>query len=141
MKLHRGRMIDHVQLRSGDLAATSKFYAATFKVLGIEHEVADDHFSADELWIDALGKGEAKSKTHVHLAFQGKDEAMVNAWHKAGLKAGGTDNGAPGERKEYHPGYYAAFLLDPDGNNVECVYHGPQERSADSVEISFEMPT
>ena len=62
---------------------------------------------------------------------------MVEAWHRAGLKAGGEDNGAPGERP-YHPGYYAAFLLDPDGNNVEAVFHGAANRSADSVEITFE---
>lgn len=61
---------------------------------------------------------------------------MVEAWHKAGLAAGGTDNGEPGERP-YHPGYYAAFLLDPDGNNVEAVFHGPADRSVDSVEVSF----
>ena len=55
-------------------------------------------------------------------------------FHRKGLEAGGRDNGAPGER-DYHPGYYAAYLLDPDGNNVEAVHHGPAERSADSVEI------
>ena len=62
---------------------------------------------------------------------------MVDALYRAALGAGGTDNGAPGERP-YHPGYYAAFVLDPDGNNIEAVYHGAAERSADSVEISFE---
>lgn len=62
---------------------------------------------------------------------------MVEAFHKAGLAAGGTDNGAPGERP-YHPGYYAAFLLDPDGNNIEAVFHGEAERSAASVVVTFE---
>ncbi len=61
---------------------------------------------------------------------------MVDAFYKAGLAAGGTDNGAPGERP-YHPGYYAAFLLDPDGNNIEAVHHGPAKRSAASVTITF----
>lgn len=61
---------------------------------------------------------------------------MVDAFHKAGLVAGGRDNGAPGERP-YHPGYYAAFLLDPAGNNIEAVYHGPARRSTGSVEITF----
>lgn len=61
---------------------------------------------------------------------------MVDAFYKAGLEAGGTDNGAPGERS-YHPGYYAAFLLDPDGNNIEAVHHGPANRSAASVKITF----
>ena len=58
----------------------------------------------------------------------------VQAFHRAGLEAGGRDNGAPGERK-YHPGYYAAFLLDPDGNNIEAVFHGPAEYSAESIVI------
>jgi len=61
---------------------------------------------------------------------------MVDAFYKAGLDAGGTDNGAPGERP-YHSGYYAAFLLDPDGNNIEAVFHGEAKRSAAAVEISF----
>ena len=62
---------------------------------------------------------------------------MVEAFHAAGLAAGGKDNGAPGERP-YHPGYFAAFLLDPEGNNIEAVFHGPANRSAASVEIAFE---
>ncbi|TIL72305.1 MAG: VOC family protein, partial [Mesorhizobium sp.] len=66
-----------------------------------------------------------------------KDRAMVDAFYKAGLDGGGTANGAPGERQHYHPGYYAAFLLDPDGNNIEAVFHGPANRSAASVEITF----
>jgi catechol 2,3-dioxygenase-like lactoylglutathione lyase family enzyme len=70
----------------------------------------------------------------VHLAFQAKDQAMVRRFYEAGLAAGGRDNGAPGERN-YHPGYFGAFLFDPDGNNVEAVYHGPAERSAASVVI------
>ena len=62
------------------------------------------------------------------------DRAMVDAFYAAALAAGGRDNGAPGERR-YHPGYYACFVLDPDGNNVEAVYHGPGQRSAASVVI------
>ena len=61
---------------------------------------------------------------------------MVEAFHRAALANGGRDHGAPGERR-YHPGYYAAFVLDPDGNNIEAVHHGEAERSAASVEISF----
>jgi catechol 2,3-dioxygenase-like lactoylglutathione lyase family enzyme len=71
-----------------------------------------------------------------HLAFQAQDQAMVEAFHKAALANGGTDNGAPGPRP-YHPGYYAAFALDPDGNNTEAVFHGPAQRSAPSVKITF----
>ena len=72
-----------------------------------------------------------------HLAFQAKDRATVDAFYKAALASGGKDNGAPGERP-YHPGYYAAFVLDPDGNNIEAVYHGEAKRSAPSVKITFE---
>ena len=65
------------------------------------------------------------------------DRATVDAFYKAGLAAGGRDNGAPGERPDYHPGYYAAFLLDPDGNTIEAVFHGEAKRSAPSVTINF----
>ena len=71
-----------------------------------------------------------------HLAFQAQDRAMVDAFYKAALAHGGKDNGAPGERA-YHPGYYAAFVLDPDGNNIEAVFHGDAQRSAASVKITF----
>jgi catechol 2,3-dioxygenase-like lactoylglutathione lyase family enzyme len=133
MKLQLGRLIDHVHLRARDLAATKKFYRAIFDTLGVPYVDDDRHLQCDELWIDALG-GDRQSATHVHLAFQTPDREMVNRIYKAGLEAGGKDNGAPGER-QYHPGYYAAFLLDPDGNNIEAVYHGPAARSAASVTI------
>ena len=131
MDLHRGRLIDHVHLRARDLPASRRFYAAILDVLGIPVVSDDKHLSADELWIDA---GDAGSR--VHLAFQTDGRAMVDKAWRAGLEAGGRDNGAPGER-QYHPGYYAAFLLDPDGNNIEVVYHGPAQRSAASVKLTF----
>jgi catechol 2,3-dioxygenase-like lactoylglutathione lyase family enzyme len=131
MRLHRGRLIDHVHLRTRNLDATSRFYRAVLGALGVESNESDVHFNADELWIDI-----GEPATHVHLAFQAADQEMVRRFYEAGLAAGGRDNGAPGER-DYHPGYYAAFLWDPDGNNIEAVYHGPAERSAPSVEISF----
>ena len=71
-----------------------------------------------------------------HLAFQAQSRGMVDAFYKAALASGGKDNGAPGERA-YHPGYYAAFVLDPEGNNIEAVYHGEAKRSAPSVRIAF----
>ncbi len=131
MQLKRGRLIDHIHLRSRDLAASQLFYVAVLGVLGIEATVDDKHLSADELWIDA---GEQESR--IHLAFQAADPEMVRAFHAAGLAAGGVDNGPPGERS-YHPGYYAAFLTDPDGNNIEAVYHGPAKRSAQAVTLDF----
>jgi catechol 2,3-dioxygenase-like lactoylglutathione lyase family enzyme len=139
VELHRGRLIDHVQLVVRDLAANRRFYDAIFKVLGIPIESkGDDHFWADELFISTADSREALGELtgRVHLAFQAADRAMVDAFHRAGLANGGRDNGAPGERP-YHPGYYAAFLLDPDGNNIEAVHHGPAHRSAASVTINF----
>ena len=75
--------------------------------------------------------------THVHLAFQAADRAAVDRFHAAALAAGGKDHGKPGVRAEYHPGYYGAFVIDPDGNNIEAVFHGEADRSAESVVISF----
>jgi catechol 2,3-dioxygenase-like lactoylglutathione lyase family enzyme len=138
-ELHVGRLIDHVHLRARDLAATKRFYRAVLGALGKPISADDEHhLSCDELWIDALGTDQ-KSATHLHLAFQAKDADAVRRFHEAGLAAGGRDNGAPGERK-YHPGYFAAFLLDPDGNNVEAVFHGPAERSAESIVIRPKAP-
>ena len=81
---------------------------------------------------------DALDPERVHLAFQAPDRETVARFHAAGLSAGGTHNGAPGERP-YHPGYYGAFLIDPDGNNIEAVYHGPAQRSAASVELSWQQ--
>jgi catechol 2,3-dioxygenase-like lactoylglutathione lyase family enzyme len=139
-ELHRGRLIDHLQLVVRDIAASQRFYAAALAVLGIPIVGEGGYFWADELFISSADSEAALGTLtgRVHLAFQAKDRATVDAFHKAGLSAGGRDNGAPGERS-YHPGYYAAFLLDPDGNNIEAVFHGPAERSADSVSIRFEV--
>lgn len=139
-RLHRGRLIDHLQLVVRDLEASRKFYGALFEVLELPiGGEGDDFFWVDELFVSTADSEAAAGKLtgRHHLAFQARDRAMVEAWHKAGLKAGGEDNGAPGERP-YHPGYYAAFLLDPDGNNVEAVYHGEAKKSADSVVVEFE---
>jgi catechol 2,3-dioxygenase-like lactoylglutathione lyase family enzyme len=140
MELHRGRLIDHIQLVVRDLAASRRFYEAVFDVLGIPiGGSADDYFWADELFVSSADSEAAQGKLtgRHHLAFQAKDNATVEAFHRAGLAAGGTDNGPPGERP-YHPGYYAAFLLDPDGNNIEAVFHGAHARSSESVKITFE---
>ena len=144
MQLHRGRLVDHIQLVVADLAASRRFYGALFEVLGIPlgGEKTDAHFRYDELFVSTPDGPEAAGKLtgRHHLAFQAKDRATVDAFYKAGLAAGGRDNGAPGLRTKYHPGYYAAFLLDPDGNNIEAVFHGEAERSAASVKISFAAP-
>jgi catechol 2,3-dioxygenase-like lactoylglutathione lyase family enzyme len=138
-ELHRGRLIDHVQLVVRDLEASRRFYGAVLGALGVP--IGGDgpgFFWADELFVSTADSPAAQGKLtgRHHLAFQAKGRAAIEAFHRAGLAAGGKDNGAPGERP-YHPGYYAAFLLDPDGNNIEAVFHGPANRSADSVHITF----
>ncbi len=139
-ELHRGRLIDHIQLVVADLPASRRFYDAVFAVLGIPlgGEFPNGDFWYDELFISTATSEAAQGELtgRHHLAFQAADRTMVEAFHKAGLEAGGQDNGAPGERP-YHPGYYAAFLLDPAGNNVEAVFHGEARRSAPSVHITF----
>jgi catechol 2,3-dioxygenase-like lactoylglutathione lyase family enzyme len=138
-ELHRGRLIDHIQLVVQDLAASRSFYSAVFGVLQIPLAGSgEDYFWADELFVSTASSKAAQGKLtgRHHLAFQAADRAKVDAFHRAALAAGGRDNGAPGERP-YHPGYYAAFVLDPDGNNIEAVFHGEAQRSAPSVKITF----
>lgn len=138
-ELHRGRLIDHIQLVVRDLAASRRFYEAIFDALKIPiGGTGAGYFWVDELFISSIDSQAAAGKLtgRHHLAFQAADRAMVTAFHEAGLTAGGKDNGGPGERP-YHPGYFAAFLIDPDGNNIEAVYHGEAKRSAPSVKIAF----
>jgi catechol 2,3-dioxygenase-like lactoylglutathione lyase family enzyme len=138
-ELHRGRLIDHIQLIVKDLPASRVFYEAVFKVLKVPMGgTGGDYFWADELFVSTADSAAANGELtgRHHMAFQAQDRAMVDAFHKAALGAGGKDNGAPGERP-YHPGYYAAFVLDPDGNNIEAVYHGEAKRSAPSVKVTF----
>lgn len=138
-QLHRGRLIDHIQLVVEDLKASQGFYSAVLAVLEIPIvNTSDGYFWADELVVssaDSPAALDVLTGRH-HLAFQAKDRATVDAFYRAALAHGGRDNGEPGERA-YHPGYYAAFMLDPDGNNVEVVYHGEGRRSAPSVVIEF----
>lgn len=138
-ELYRGRLIDHIQLVVKDLNASKKFYLAVFETLGIPlGGEGPDFFWVDELFISSVDSRASAGKLtgRTHLAFQAKDRAMVEKFHKAALAAGAQDNGAPGERP-YHPGYYAAFVIDPDGNNIEAVFHGPAKKSADAIKITF----
>lgn len=138
-KLYRGRLIDHVQLVVRDIAKSKRFYAAVFEALEIPIAgQAEDYFYADELFVSSAdSKAAAGALTgRIHLAFAARDQKTVQRAYDAGLAAGGTDHGKPGDRN-YHPGYYAAFLLDPDGNNIEVVYHGPGKFSAPAIEITF----
>ena len=138
-KLYRGRLIDHVQLVVRDLKQSQRFYTAVFEVLGIEiGGEGDGYFWCDELFVSSKDSQAAAGELtgRVHLAFAAKDRATVERAHTAALGAGGKDHGKPGERP-YHPGYYAAFVLDPDGNNIEFVFHGEAKRNVDAIEITF----
>lgn len=137
-ELYRGRLIDHVHLVVRDLAASRRFYGAVLQGLNIPVSEGPDFFWSDELFVSSKQSRAAAGELtgRVHLAFQAPDRAAVDRVHAAALAAGGKDNGAPGERP-YHPGYYAGFVLDPDGNNIEVVHHGAAQRSADAIKISF----
>jgi catechol 2,3-dioxygenase-like lactoylglutathione lyase family enzyme len=131
MEFHQGRLLDHVHLRVRDLEASKRFYRAVVEALGLElTRETESSFVVDELYVSDDGE-----PSQVHIAFQAAGREAVQRFHEAALAAGGRDNGPPGER-HYHPGYYAAYVLDPDGNNVEAVFHGPSNRSAASVVVT-----
>ena len=119
-------VLDHVGLAVADLAATRAFYTAALEPLGFgvvmefPGVIALGLPQQPELWMH-----QGAPSAPIHLAFHAADRARVDAFHAAALAVGGTDNGAPGLRPHYHPGYYGAYVLDPDGNNVEAVHHGP----------------
>jgi catechol 2,3-dioxygenase-like lactoylglutathione lyase family enzyme len=119
-------MIDHVTLRVRDLAAAKSFYSTALAPLGykVGMEFPDGAgLGAGEkldFWI--IHDPDARPQ---HLAFSAPDRASVDAFHAAALAAGGSDNGPPGLRLEYHPNYYASFVLDPSGHNMEAVHHHP----------------
>jgi len=138
-RIYRGRLIDHLQLVVRDLEASRRFYTAVLAVLGIPLAGSgEDYFWADELFVSTASSAAALGELtgRHHLAFQARDRGMVEAFHAAALAHGGRDNGAPGERG-YHPGYYGAFVLDPDGNNIEAVYHGPSQQNVEAIEVRF----
>jgi catechol 2,3-dioxygenase-like lactoylglutathione lyase family enzyme len=133
---HVGRLIDHVHLKVRDLATSRTFYDAALRALGLPPtEGGPEYFYVDEFFVSAAKPPQEPLTSGLHLAFQAADREAVHRFHAAVLAAGGRDHGAPGERS-YHPGYYGAFALDPDGNNVEAVFHGPNRRTAPSVVIT-----
>ena len=125
-------MIDHTGFGVSDYAASKAFYERALAPLGIslimevmEAAAGFGRGGKPFFWLEA----QRTPVTEVHVAFLAKDRATVDAFHAAGLEAGGTDNGGPGVREIYHPHYYGAFVLDPDGNNVEAVCHTPAQKA------------
>jgi catechol 2,3-dioxygenase-like lactoylglutathione lyase family enzyme len=120
-------VIDHVGLGVSDLDASKAFYEQALRPLGYQLLMQRDGsmgFGTDgkpDFWIHV----NRPLSGPVHVALASPDRATVNAFHAAGLKAGGRDNGPPGLRPQYHASYYGAFVLDPDGNNIEAVCHRP----------------
>ena len=138
-KLYRGRLIDHLHLVTSELSSSKRFYKAVLEALGVPlGGEGEDFFWTDELFVSDVRSKAAQGKAtgRVHFAFQAESRDQVERFYRAGIEGGGTPNGEPGERP-YHPGYFAAFLLDPDGNNVEAVFHGVAKRSAPAIELEF----
>jgi catechol 2,3-dioxygenase-like lactoylglutathione lyase family enzyme len=130
-------VIDHVGIRVSDLGASRRIYEAALAELGFavlgEGEFEGDSYvlfgrgQSDDFALHAVGTkpGRDRVTTGAHIAFRAPDNESVERWHAAAIQNGATDNGPPGLRPEYSGRYYAAFALDPDGNNVEAVFHTP----------------
>ena len=125
-------VIDHVDLRVRDLAASRRFYLAVLAPLGFrllyedQGRIAFGTQGADDFGISQ----HEQPTTHLHLAFSAPSTAAVDDFHRAALAAGGRSNGEPGYRPQYHAGYYGAFVLDLEGNNIEAVFHDAARRSS-----------
>jgi catechol 2,3-dioxygenase-like lactoylglutathione lyase family enzyme len=125
-------MIDHIGVAVADFNRAKTFYETALKPLGLgvvmevtaEETGGDAHagFGADDKAFFWIGAG-ARPRGGTHVAFLARTRAEVDAFHRAAMAAGGRDNGAPGLRPHYHANYYGAFVLDPDGNNIEAVCH------------------
>ena len=130
-------VIDHVEIRTRDLFTSRRMYEAALAELGLvvldEGEFEGDAYvmfgrgTSDDFGLHAVGTtpGRDRVTTGAHIAFPAPDTVCVDRWYAAAIENGGIDNGAPGIRPEYTGHYYAAFVLDPDGNNVEAVFHAP----------------
>ncbi|WP_299281687.1 VOC family protein [uncultured Tateyamaria sp.] len=126
-------MIDHITFGVTDFARSTEFYDRAFAPLGLKRLFSLPEDDADEVNVTGYGDdrpwfwlAEEKATTGLlHVALQATSRAAVDAFHAAAIRAGGTDNGAPGLRPHYHPDYYAAFVLDPDGHNIEAMCPTP----------------
>jgi catechol 2,3-dioxygenase-like lactoylglutathione lyase family enzyme len=124
--MRQGGNIDHLWIRVSDVAASRAFYEAVAPHAGfaLGHAELHDPYRAQFAGPSGSFSVVAGEPTrNVHLAFPADEDALVHSFHAAAVAAGGVDNGAPGERAVYHPGYFGAFVFDPDGNNVEVVNH------------------
>ena len=121
-------MIDHLTFGVVDIDRSSQFYDRAFAPLGVRRLVHDESSR-----VKLAGYGDARpwfwiaehdpTAGKLHVALRAESREAVDAFHREALLAGGTDNGGPGLRPHYHPGYYAAFVRDPDGHNIEAVFH------------------
>jgi len=122
-------MIDHLTLRVRDYAKSKAFYLAALEPLGYEQLMEFEGFAGlgvkgkPDFWVAAAEK---RQYDQLHIAFRAPNRQAVHAFYEAAIKAGGKDNGGPGKREDYHPNYYGAFVLDPDGHNVEACCHAPE---------------
>jgi catechol 2,3-dioxygenase-like lactoylglutathione lyase family enzyme len=119
-------VFDHVSLRVADYPRAEAFYDRALAPLGLKRLFGDgERFAGygDSRPFFWIGQGDTSSRAHV--AFAARDRATVDAFHAAAISAGGVDNGAPGLRPQYDPTYFSAFVLDPDGNNIEAVCRAP----------------
>jgi len=135
-----GRLIDRLHLVVADIEQSRRFYRAVLGSIGRELNLdGPDAFACDELYVsnDAGALGYSTAPHRIHLAFQAQHREQVDAFYQSALAAGGRDNGPPSIRR-YHSSYYAAFVLDPDGNNIEVVHHGRTERSAAAITVDVE---
>jgi len=121
-------MIDHITLHVSDIAKAKAFFTAALAPLGYAvlmdfgYAVGMGVAPKPDFWLGGGGP----NRPPMHLAFRADNRAAVDAFYRAAIAAGGTDNGGPGLRPLYHPGYYGAFVLDADGNNIEAVTHTPE---------------
>jgi catechol 2,3-dioxygenase-like lactoylglutathione lyase family enzyme len=128
-------MIDHIGMPVSDVARSTEFYLKALAPLGISivMEVSAEEsgrgaavgFGANSKPFFWIGEAEGLGAAHVHVAFAAPSRAVVDAFYRAAIAAGGKDNGRPGLRPHYHPDYYGAFVLDFDGHNIEAVCHKP----------------
>ena len=132
MKHYLGRVIYHIHLRVSDIEASRRFYRAACHALRLGHTFVDggEYFSFDEVYVDAA----TDYVSRIHFAFQARTHDDVRRFYSDTIEAGGRPNGEP-DFRPYHDQYFAAFVLDPDGNNIEAVCDAPTHRSAAVISV------